>query len=403
MPNLAPRFTMTNYTPLMDVEFDGSQMSHWFAVWEFFATMQHPFTTEYADVDVRKLTEFLQSHTPQGSRLFAGQDITKKDLLIACKLLSPTLRCCDYFFWNVGEGTHTGVDIMLPHRTPILSFTDGEVIRTKQWDGTTLNEGNCVVIKSTDGYVVGYEHLETIDVSVGQQITQGDQIGTCGTTGNSTQYHLHVQVDKWFAPFHPYRSQDLAQIKQYTIDPLPYFRARAPQSPFIDLPNETVYKNAIAVLRKAHVIKGFDRQVFPNNTIKRYEAALMIDRTMRLYSMYDGLPVVIQHYTGYNDNDLWDAELDEALVRLQKYGIMKGHSGNFYPKKQLLGEELLALLGRIFYDLSDNVTGHRWQNYLTTFIDEGIVAADRSYIGKAAPRKEVFLLFSIVLQRKGVI
>jgi len=403
MSSHIPWFTMNNYTPLMNKEFSSDEPVDRFSIRELFAVLQNPFTGTYADLDARTLPDFLQNEAPTGNHLFNGTQNSKKDLLVALKLLCPSLWCCDYFFWNVWKWTHTGVDIILPQNTPIISFTDWKVVRIKTWDWSAKDEWNCVAVESTDWYVVGYEHLERIDVTVGQVLKQGDQIGLCGTTWYSTQYHLHVQVDKWFAPFHPYWSENLKDIQKYTIDPLPYFRAWSPQSPFIDMPKEKIYQDAIKILSKWLIIKWFDRHIYPEKTVKRYEAALMIDRTLRLYSMYDNRPVVSSDFSPYSDNTLWDSELDEALERLQKYWIMKWHWGNFYPLKQLLWEELLALLWRIFYWLVDNEHGNRWNNYLAKFQDEWIIAENWSYIGKPAPRKEVFLLFSILLQRKGIL
>ncbi|NCQ82351.1 hypothetical protein GW750_06190 [bacterium] len=50
------------------------------------------------------------------------------------------MRTCDYFFWNVGAGTHHGVDIILPQHTPIVSRTNGVVTRVKKRDGFSKNE-----------------------------------------------------------------------------------------------------------------------------------------------------------------------------------------------------------------------------------------------------------------------
>ncbi|MET4061090.1 murein DD-endopeptidase MepM/ murein hydrolase activator NlpD [Arthrobacter sp. UYP6] len=66
--------------------------------------------------------------------------------------------------------------------------------------------GNHVLIAPAGGAcVVGVMHLQSgsITVAVGQGITQGERIGSCGNSGNSTQPHVHLQAmdnaDPWTA------------------------------------------------------------------------------------------------------------------------------------------------------------------------------------------------------------
>jgi hypothetical protein len=51
--------------------------------------------------------------------------------------------------------------------------------------------------------------------------------------------------------------------------------------------------------------------------------ALLIDRILSKLNLYDQLTVLQPVYTPYTDIDLHDPELDVALQRLQRYGIMK--------------------------------------------------------------------------------
>jgi murein DD-endopeptidase MepM/ murein hydrolase activator NlpD len=59
------------------------------------------------------------------------------------------------------------------------------------WGGSY---GNQVVIKMNDGTYTQYGHLSSVGVSVGQQVTPGQQIGLSGATGNVTGAHLHFEA-----------------------------------------------------------------------------------------------------------------------------------------------------------------------------------------------------------------
>jgi len=54
--------------------------------------------------------------------------------------------------------------------------------------------GNMVMIDHGNGYQTLYAHLSTINVSCGQSVYQGQVIGGCGSTGNSTGAHLHFEI-----------------------------------------------------------------------------------------------------------------------------------------------------------------------------------------------------------------
>lgn len=124
----------------MDTESPTSQSIKWFTIWEAPAVLQAPFTATYADLDTRELWLYLVDEAATGMTYFDESDTASRDVLITMKLLCPTLWCGDYFPRDIGHGTHTGLDIILPQNTPIVSFTDGEVIRIKARNGTTKDE-----------------------------------------------------------------------------------------------------------------------------------------------------------------------------------------------------------------------------------------------------------------------
>ena len=57
--------------------------------------------------------------------------------------------------------------------------------------------GNHIIIQVAEGpHWVGLVHLQrgSVQVSPGDRVSAGDQIGRCGNSGNSTQPHLHIQA-----------------------------------------------------------------------------------------------------------------------------------------------------------------------------------------------------------------
>ncbi|MFW3470926.1 M23 family metallopeptidase [Streptomyces microflavus] len=88
------------------------------------------------------------------------------------------------------SGYHTGSDFQAASGTPVLAIGPGTVVSA----GNSGSYGNEVVIQHEDGMYSQYAHQSSLDVSVGQTVTGGQQIGLSGSTGNSTGPHLHFEV-----------------------------------------------------------------------------------------------------------------------------------------------------------------------------------------------------------------
>lgn len=82
---------------------------------------------------------------------------------------------------------HDGMDFGAECGTPIKAVKGGTVVKA-QYAG---NSGNRLEIDHGDGVVTGYFHLSEFDARVGDTVTQGEVIGTVGSTGRSTGCHLH--------------------------------------------------------------------------------------------------------------------------------------------------------------------------------------------------------------------
>ena len=91
--------------------------------------------------------------------------------------------------WRWGR-MHKGIDIAAPIGTPIFAAASGKVIGAGWHSGF----GNTVKIEHLDGSITLYAHNNTILVTHGQRVEQGEQISEMGSTGRSTGSHLHFEI-----------------------------------------------------------------------------------------------------------------------------------------------------------------------------------------------------------------
>ena len=89
---------------------------------------------------------------------------------------------------------HYGIDIAAKKGTMIKSSGSGVVTMAED---DLYYTGGTIIMDHGHGISTIYSHLETIMVSVGDKINQGDIIGTVGSTGRSTGPHLDFRVN-WF-------------------------------------------------------------------------------------------------------------------------------------------------------------------------------------------------------------
>ena len=89
---------------------------------------------------------------------------------------------------------HYGIDIAAKQGTKIKSSGTGVVTMAED---DLYYTGGTVIMDHGHGISTIYSHLETVLVSVGDKINQGDIIGTVGSTGRSTGPHLDFRIN-WF-------------------------------------------------------------------------------------------------------------------------------------------------------------------------------------------------------------
>lgn len=94
---------------------------------------------------------------------------------------------------------HSGIDIGVDYGTPVHA-ADGGVVVEAGWIG---GYGYAVVIDHGNGTSTLYGHNESLAVSSGQAVSQGQVIAYAGSTGNSTGPHVHFEVRVGGEPVDP--------------------------------------------------------------------------------------------------------------------------------------------------------------------------------------------------------
>ena len=109
------------------------------------------------------------------------------------------------FGWRVHPITgtqkyHSGIDIGADYGDAICAAQAGTV----EYAGWISGYGNTVIINHGGGITTLYGHNQSLAVSVGQSVSQGETIAYCGSTGNSTGPHCHFEVRSGGEPVSPY-------------------------------------------------------------------------------------------------------------------------------------------------------------------------------------------------------
>jgi LysM repeat protein len=104
------------------------------------------------------------------------------------------------FIWPAGNhyvsgndywSGHLAIDIAAGTGAPVFAADSGVVVFSG-W--STVGYGNMVMIDHGNGWQSLYAHLDYVGVKCGQSVSQGQGIGTAGSTGNSTGPHLHFEI-----------------------------------------------------------------------------------------------------------------------------------------------------------------------------------------------------------------
>ncbi|EFI34905.1 Peptidase M23 [Desulfonatronospira thiodismutans ASO3-1] len=100
---------------------------------------------------------------------------------------------------KIDRQVHLGVDLASTAQAPVPAAERGEVVFT----GDLGIYGQTVILDHGLGLQTLYAHLSSIDVSEGQDVARGEDIGRTGTTGLAVGDHLHFEVLVSGVPVNP--------------------------------------------------------------------------------------------------------------------------------------------------------------------------------------------------------
>lgn len=99
---------------------------------------------------------------------------------------------------------HSGIDIRAPKGSNVYATASGTAYIGCNWCDHNYGKskscgcgggyGNYVYIIHNNGMVSYYAHLTSVKIDDGEYVSQGQRIGTSGSTGSSTGYHLHFEI-----------------------------------------------------------------------------------------------------------------------------------------------------------------------------------------------------------------
>ena len=121
-----------------------------------------------------------------------GMNTSTKKVSLGISLIRPVSGIVTSRFGSRWGSTHKGIDIGAPKGTPVKAVAGGTV--TVSSYGYNGGYGNYVIISHGNGVQTVYGHCNTLNVTVGQTVSQGETIATVGNTGRSTGNHLHLEI-----------------------------------------------------------------------------------------------------------------------------------------------------------------------------------------------------------------
>lgn len=287
-----------------------------------------------------------------------------------------------YILWDFREnvGSHCGVDIMpVTPWQEVFAVLSGTVIKS-------INEwvyGNHIIIEHKNVYDPNdlsitttlyscYMHLSLLNVNIWESVLEWQIIGKTGNTGNSFWEHLHFQIDRKEAPFHPYWPYTGAESKAAWLS----FMDSTNQGLWFEngkkfTINPLVYLDTISNLNKNPEI------ISPNIEIKHSE-----EEKVTLLSTNNEIEniqkeVKKENFTDISENDPYYTFIWELVSKW----VINGYEDNtFRPQNSISRTELLKMIFLFKWTSLSRSTN----NYFTDILDS---SWQKKYVNTAVELK----------------
>ena len=186
------------YTLTIEVEVEDREISKYNPDTGEYENVTEPKNICYITLEKKALEEIVEERLPEDAKFqYSGYKLATGGQ----QVYAPVMRedWTNLISSNFGDRihpitkerkSHNGVDIAVPTGTKIYSAVKGTVILAEY----SSSAGNWVKVQTDTGWTVVMMHMDSLAVSAGQTVEQGDFLGFSGNTGNSTGPHLHLEV-----------------------------------------------------------------------------------------------------------------------------------------------------------------------------------------------------------------
>jgi murein DD-endopeptidase MepM/ murein hydrolase activator NlpD len=151
--------------------------------------------------------------TPAAIPAASDLELLRREMIVPVRGYTPAMLHDSYDELRGGTRKHEALDILAPRGTPVVSAANGRVLKLFE----SKAGGHMIyAADSSERFILMYAHLDAYQPGLieGQRLTQGQQIGVVGTTGNADANvpHLHFAIASssdvriWWkgAPVNPY-------------------------------------------------------------------------------------------------------------------------------------------------------------------------------------------------------